>query len=54
MNDLSAGVIQFTLTGAKESPFKRNITKQQLVAGVKFPFELGKESRVGGIVSLIK
>ena len=55
MNDLSVGNIQFTLTGAKESPFKRNISKQQLIAGVKFPFEVGKESRaLKGIVSLLK
>ena len=55
LNDLSVGSIQFTLAGAKESPFKRNITKQQLVAGVKFPFEIGKESRaLKGIVSLLK
>jgi hypothetical protein len=58
MNDLNAGVIQFVLTGAKEADFKRNITKQQLVAGVKFPFEIvarGKEPRyIHGVVSLIK
>ena len=58
MNDLGAGSIQFTLTGAKESPFKRNISKQQLVNGVKFDFEIagrGTESRaLKGIVSLVK
>jgi len=56
LNDISAGNIQFTLTGAKESPFKRNITKQQLVAGVKFPFEIvgGGTHALKGIVSLLK
>lgn len=60
MNDLSAGSIQFDLTGAKENPFKRNITKQQLVAGVKFPIEIdavgrSKEPRyIRGHVSLLK
>lgn len=60
MTDLSAGTIQFTLTGAKESPFKRNITKQQLVDGVKFSIEIAaggrdKEPRtLKGIVSVIK
>jgi hypothetical protein len=56
MNELDAGTIQLTLTGAIENPFKRNITKQQLVDGVKFPFEIGKEqqSSLRGIVSLLK
>jgi hypothetical protein len=58
MNDLSAGVIQFTLTGAKESPFKRNISKQQLVAGANFSVEVvGRKSEpktLNGIVSLVK
>ena len=58
INDLNAGVIQFTLTGAKESPFKRNMSKQQLVAGVKFSIEIaarkGEPKTLNGIVSLVK
>jgi hypothetical protein len=57
MNELDAGTIQFTLTGAKENPFKRNITKQQLVDGVTFPFEsAAKETRheYKGTVSIVK
>lgn len=50
--------VQLTLTGTKESNFKRVISKQQLVDGVKFDVEIagrGKESRaLKGIVSLIK
>jgi hypothetical protein len=48
MNDLGAGVIQFTLTGANESPFKRSMSKQQLVGGVKFSFEITGNDRKGG------
>lgn len=58
MNDLGAGVIQFTLTGAKESPFKRGMSKQQLVGGVKFSIEIagrkGEPKTLTGIVSLVK
>jgi hypothetical protein len=51
MNDLGAGSIQFTLTGAKESPFKRNLSKQELVTGVKFPIEIvGKTGNKGKVV----
>jgi len=50
--------VHLTLIGTKENPFERKITKQQLVDGVKFPFEIvgrGTESRaLKGIVSLLK
>jgi uncharacterized surface anchored protein len=65
MNDLNAGVIQFTLTATSTSTKIRQpvFTQQEadtrkLVAGVKFSFEIvGKKHEhktLNGIVSLVK
>jgi hypothetical protein len=58
MNHISAtiaGSIQFTFTGAKESPFKRDMTPQQLVKGVTFPFEIvaRRNGEVTGKVAML-
>jgi hypothetical protein len=56
--DIGESGVQLTLTGTKESDFKRIMTKSQLVSGVEFPFEIvGKAEtkiRKQGQVSLVR
>jgi hypothetical protein len=56
--DIGESGVQFTLTGTKERDFKRKISKQELVGGVTFPFEIvGRAEtkvRKQGQVSLVR